>query len=194
VHTADWVWPWRAARGKPALCPWCPQGPRMHLGCSRYMRRNRTRPTALIPACQVVARRLRQLLSWQCGALVRAAMGARVAPVPRTPPGRCMYAALSLTLSPHRGWVGGTTCLNGAVVGEASHTGWPRSPRRRGWSRCVRVRVRVLGLQQQRRWRAEERRYPTGRERMGSPTLQTLQKPILLPPCSGFEVAAFQTF
>ena len=31
-----------------------------------------------------------------------------------------------------------------------------------------------------RRWRAAERRHPTGRERMGSPTLQTLQDPILL--------------
>jgi hypothetical protein len=29
-------------------------------------------------------------------------------------------------------------------------------------------------------WRAAERRHPTGRERMGSPTLQTLQDPILL--------------
>jgi hypothetical protein len=32
---------------------------------------------------------------------------------------------------------------------------------------------------QQRRWRAAERRHPTGRERLGSPTLQTLQDPIL---------------
>jgi ferredoxin len=29
-------------------------------------------------------------------------------------------------------------------------------------------------------WRAAERRHPTGRERMGSPTLQTFQDPILL--------------
>jgi hypothetical protein len=32
------------------------------------------------------------------------------------------------------------------------------------------------------RRRAAERRHPTGPERMGSPTLQTLQDPILLPP------------
>jgi hypothetical protein len=31
-------------------------------------------------------------------------------------------------------------------------------------------------------WRAAERRHPTGRERMGSPTLQTLQEPILPTP------------
>jgi hypothetical protein len=31
-------------------------------------------------------------------------------------------------------------------------------------------------------WRAAERRHPTGRENMGSPTLQTLQDPILLLP------------
>ena len=34
---------------------------------------------------------------------------------------------------------------------------------------------------QQRRWRAAERRHPTGHERLGSPTLQTPQDPILLP-------------
>jgi hypothetical protein len=32
------------------------------------------------------------------------------------------------------------------------------------------------------RWRAAERRHCTGREGTGSPTLQTLQEPILLPP------------
>jgi hypothetical protein len=42
-------------------------------------------------------------------------------------------------------------------------------------------------------WRAAERRHPSGRERMGSPTLQTLQYPILLLPCLCFRVAAFQT-
>jgi hypothetical protein len=31
-------------------------------------------------------------------------------------------------------------------------------------------------------WRAAERRHPTGRERMGSPNLQTLQEPILPTP------------
>jgi hypothetical protein len=35
---------------------------------------------------------------------------------------------------------------------------------------------------QQRRWRAAERRHPTGRERMVTPILQTLQDPILLTP------------
>jgi len=44
---------------------------------------------------KVVARRLRQLLASREQALVRAAMNARVAPVPRTPPGRCMLAALT---------------------------------------------------------------------------------------------------
>jgi hypothetical protein len=39
----------------------------------------------------------------------------------------------------------------------------------------------VFGFQP-RRWRLAERRHPTGRERMGSPTLKTLQEPILLLP------------
>jgi hypothetical protein len=43
------------------------------------------------------------------------------------------------------------------------------------------ARRRVFGFQQ-RRWRAAERRHPAGHERMGSPTLQTLQDPILLLP------------
>jgi hypothetical protein len=38
----------------------------------------------------------------------------------------------------------------------------------------------------QRRWRAAERRHPTGRERMGSPTLQMLHDPILLLHCVCF--------
>jgi hypothetical protein len=42
------------------------------------------------------------------------------------------------------------------------------------------------------RWRAAERRQPAGRERMGSPTLQTRQEPILLLPSLCF-LAAFQT-
>jgi hypothetical protein len=42
-----------------------------------------------------------------------------------------------------------------------------------------------------RRWRAAERRYPTGRERMGSPTLQSLQDPILLLPWSCFRADDF---
>jgi hypothetical protein len=42
-------------------------------------------------------------------------------------------------------------------------------------------------------WRAAERRHPTNGERMGSPTLQTLQAPILLTPWVCFRVAAFQT-
>jgi hypothetical protein len=37
-----------------------------------------------------------------------------------------------------------------------------------------------FGFQQRSRWRAAECRHPTGRERMGSPTLQTLQESILL--------------
>jgi hypothetical protein len=37
-------------------------------------------------------------------------------------------------------------------------------------------------------WRAEERRHPTGCEKMGSPTLQTHQDPILLLPWLWFEV------
>jgi hypothetical protein len=37
-------------------------------------------------------------------------------------------------------------------------------------------------FQQQLAWRAAERRHPTGRERMGSPSLQTFQDPILLLP------------
>jgi hypothetical protein len=36
-------------------------------------------------------------------------------------------------------------------------------------------------------WRAAERRHPTGCERMDSPTLQTLQDPILLLPWACFE-------
>jgi hypothetical protein len=32
----------------------------------------------------------------------------------------------------------------------------------------------------QRGWRVAERRHPAGRERIGSPTLQTLQDPVLL--------------
>jgi hypothetical protein len=44
---------------------------------------------------------------------------------------------------------------------------------------------------QQRRWRAAERRHPTGCERMGSSTLQTLQEPILLPPCASFRDGGF---
>jgi hypothetical protein len=35
--------------------------------------------------------------------------------------------------------------------------------------------------------------HPTGRERMGSPTLQALQEPTVLPWLSAFEVAAFDT-
>jgi hypothetical protein len=46
---------------------------------------------------------------------------------------------------------------------------------------------------QQRRWRAAERRHPTDRERMGSPTLQTLQDPILLGAWVCFLEVAFQT-
>ena len=38
----------------------------------------------------------------------------------------------------------------------------------------------------QRRWRASERRHPTGRKRIDSPTLQTLQYPILLLPWACF--------
>ena len=60
--------------------------------------------------------------------------------------------------------------------------------------RCVRLLLRGYNpgfcL---RRWRAAERRHPTGRERMGSPTLRTLQDPILLLPWLCFRVAAFQT-
>jgi hypothetical protein len=43
--------------------------------------------------------------------------------------------------------------------------------------------ARGLGFQQ-RRWITAERRHPTGRERMGSPTLQTL------PPSSRSNLAA----
>jgi hypothetical protein len=39
-----------------------------------------------------------------------------------------------------------------------------------------------LGFGSQRGWRAAERRHPTGRERMGQSTSQTLQDPILLLP------------
>jgi hypothetical protein len=43
------------------------------------------------------------------------------------------------------------------------------------------------------RWRAAERRHPRGCERVGSPTLQTLQEPILLLPWSAFEVGGGDT-
>jgi hypothetical protein len=47
-----------------------------------------------------------------------------------------------------------------------------------GWVEAVRpARVSVSS-----EWRAAERRHPTGHERTGSPTLQTLQEPILLLP------------
>jgi hypothetical protein len=46
---------------------------------------------------------------------------------------------------------------------------------------------------QQRRWRAAERRHPTGRERTGSPTLQTHQDPILLLPWLCFRGGGFPT-
>jgi hypothetical protein len=46
---------------------------------------------------------------------------------------------------------------------------------------------------QQRRWRAAERCHPTGRERMGSPTLQTLQEPILLLPWVCFRSGRLST-
>jgi hypothetical protein len=44
--------------------------------------------------------------------------------------------------------------------------------------------------------REQSREQSTGqtRERMGSPSPQTLRKPILVPPGSAFEVAACQTF
>jgi hypothetical protein len=40
-------------------------------------------------------------------------------------------------------------------------------------------------------WRAPERRHATGRERLGSPTLQTLQEPILLLPWVCFRGGGF---
>jgi hypothetical protein len=44
---------------------------------------------------------------------------------------------------------------------------------------------------QQRGWRAAERRLYIDRERMGSPTLQTLEYPILLPPSLCFRGGGF---
>jgi hypothetical protein len=49
----------------------------------------------------------------------------------------------------------------------------------------------IAVYQQQRRWRAAERRHPTGRERMGSPTLQTFQDPLLLLPWVCFRGGGF---
>jgi hypothetical protein len=51
--------------------------------------------------------------------------------------------------------------------------------------------VAGLSPRQQAPWRAAGRRHPTGRERMGSHTLYTLQDPILLRPWPA--MAAFQT-
>ena len=66
----------------------------------------------------------------------------------------------------------------------------PCHPRRNSRRRrsCVhppsrRLKARRLGFGfQQHQWRAAERRHPTDRERMVSPTLRTLQDPILLLP------------
>jgi hypothetical protein len=45
------------------------------------------------------------------------------------------------------------------------------------------VLIQAFGFQQRLfRWRAAERRHPTGRERTGSPTSQTLQEPIVPLP------------
>jgi cellulose synthase/poly-beta-1,6-N-acetylglucosamine synthase-like glycosyltransferase len=49
-----------------------------------------------------------------------------------------------------------------------------------------------FGFQRIALWRAE-RRHPTGRERMVSPTLHTLHFPIVLPPWVCFRETAFQT-
>ena len=50
----------------------------------------------------------------------------------------------------------------------------------------------AVGFRFQQRWRVAERRHPTGRERMGSLTLQTLQEPICGCLGSGFEATALQ--
>jgi hypothetical protein len=51
--------------------------------------------------------------------------------------------------------------------------------------------AKEIGFQQRRSNTAAERRHPTGRETMGSPTLQTLQEPILLLPGPAFERRRF---
>ena len=56
-------------------------------------------------------------------------------------------------------------------------------------SALIEVRVRVSA--ERCRWRAAERRHRTGRERMSSPTLDTLQDPILLTPWLCFRGGGF---
>jgi hypothetical protein len=73
---------------------------------------------------------------------------------------------------------------------ESSRASPPHRPREDGLARPADTAAAAGGEQQ---WRAAERRHPTGRERMGSPALQTRQYPILLTPWVCFR-AAFQTF
>jgi hypothetical protein len=60
-----------------------------------------------------------------------------------------------------------------------------RAGERRAWHPCNEMKSecpKTLRPKIEPEWRAAERRHPTGRGRKGSPTLQTLQDPILLLP------------
>jgi hypothetical protein len=114
-----------------------------------------------------------------CSSRVEAAHGARdrraTQPQQLTALGACSGAAGSLlpthaALRPAGGCVRAVRAAAEADRGHRAAGAEYQKERKR--------KVKVGFGWQQRRWRAAERHHPTGRERMGSPTLQTLQEPI----------------